>query len=178
MLDRAEHLASGHVDPRPCVASRSAWPGGNRPPHQAVLARGLPMSGQGERWVAVRSALQFAPLCQRGVPGPGPARCATTGVYSTFERMVRHHGRSRTSSFLQCSLFCDALSLPRGAYLEFPRPREWEAIAGRYRALFAAHAIQPQDVVLRLPNGRLYIGPHLQEYLASLDAECKERLTR
>ena len=31
--------------------------------------------------------------------------------------------------FLLCSLFYDALSLPRGAYLDFPLPREWEAIA-------------------------------------------------
>ena len=74
-------------------------------------------------------------------------------------------------------LFCDALSLPRGGYLDFPRPREWEAIAGRYRALSAAHTIQTQDVLLRLPNERLYIGPHLQKYLARLDAECEERLT-
>ena len=83
-----------------------------------------------------------------------------------------------TSSFLLCSLFCDALSLPRGAYLEFPRPREWEAIAGRHHALFAAHAIQPQDVLLRRPNRRLHVGSYLHEYLASLDAECEERLTR
>ena len=177
-LDRAQHLARGHADPRPCVVCRSAWPESNRPPHPAALAKRLPMSGQRERWAAVRSALQFARLFQRGVLRPGPASYATTGVYSTFELMARAHGMSLKSSFLLCSLFCDALSLPRGAYLDFPRPREWEAIAGRYRALFAAHAIQPQDVVLRLPNGRLYIGPHLQEYLASLDAECKERLTR
>ena len=87
MLDHAEHLARGHADPRPCVACRSAWLGGNRPPHPAALARGQPMSWQGERWVAVRSAFQFAPLFQRGVPGPWLASYATTGVYSTFELM-------------------------------------------------------------------------------------------
>ena len=84
MLHRAEHLARGHANPRPCVACRSAWPGGNRPPHPTALARRLPMSGQGERWVAMRSALQFALLFQRGVPGPGPSSNATTGVYSTL----------------------------------------------------------------------------------------------
>ena len=84
MLDRAEHLARGHDDPSRCVACRSAWPGGNRPPHPTALARRLPMSGQGERWVAMRSALQFALLFQRGVPGPGPSSNATTGVYSTL----------------------------------------------------------------------------------------------
>ena len=136
------------------------------------------MSGQGERWTEVRNDLQFAPLFQRGVPGPGPASYATTGVCRIFELMVRAHGRSSTSSFLLCSLFSDALSLPRGAYLDFPRPREWEANDGRYRALFASRAIQPPDVLLRLPNGRLYIGPDPQEYLASLGAGCEERLTR
>ena len=127
--------------------------------------------------MTVRSTLQFPPLFQRGVPGRGPASCATTAVCSTFELMVRAHGRSLLFSFLLCSLCCDELSLPRREYLDFPRPREWEAIAGRYRALSAAHTIQTQDVLLRLPNERLYIGPHLQKYLARLDAECEERLT-
>lgn len=146
MLDYAEHLARGHADLRPCVACRSAWPGGNGPPHSAVLTRGVSISGQGERWAAVWSALQFAPLFQRGVPGPGPANYETTGVCSTFEFMVHAHRRSPTSLFLLCSLFCDALSLPRGAYLDFPRPREWKASAGNYHVLFGAHAIQPQEV--------------------------------
>ena len=128
--------------------------------------------------MTVRSTLQFPPLFQRGVPGRGPASCATTAVCSTFELMVRAHGRSLLFSFLLCSLCCDELSLPRREYLDFPRPREWEAIAGRYRALFAAHAIQPQDVLLRFSNGRPYVGPHLQEYMASLHAECEKRLTK
>ena len=51
--------------------------------------------------------------------------------------MLHAHGRSSTSSFLLCSLFCDALDLPQGAYLDFPRPREWETVAGQYRTLFA-----------------------------------------
>ena len=38
MLARAENLARGHADPRPCVACRSAWPGGSRPPDPAELA--------------------------------------------------------------------------------------------------------------------------------------------
>ena len=35
-----------------------------------------------------------------------------------------------------------------------------------------------QDVLLGLPNGRLYTGPHLQEHLASPNPECEEHLTR
>ena len=70
------------------------------------------------------------------------------------------------------------MSVPEGAYLDFSRPKEREAIAGHYRVLFAAHTIQPQDALLRLPNGKFYIGPDVQEHLASLDAKCEERLTR
>ena len=35
-----------------------------------------------------------------------------------------------------------------------------------------------QDVLLRLTNRRLYIRTNVQEYLAGLDAEWEERLTR
>ena len=77
-----------------------------------------------------------------------------------------------------CPLFCDALDLPQGTYLDFSRPREWETAAGRYRTLFAAYAIQPQDILLRHQNQRLYIAPHVQQYLVGLDAECEEQLTR
>ena len=61
----------------------------------------------------------------------------TTGGYSSFERMVRAHGRSPTSSYALCSMFSDALGLPQRACLGFPRSREWEVAVGRYRALFA-----------------------------------------
>ena len=102
----------------------------------------------------------------------------TTGVYSPFELMVRAHGRSPTSSYLLCSLFSDALGLPQGTYLDFPGSREREVAAGRYRALFAAFGIHAQDILLRLTNRRLYIGPHVQSYLADLDCEWEERLPR
>ena len=72
----------------------------------------------------------------------------------TFEYKVRTHGRSPTSSFLLCSLFSDALGLPREAYLDFPRKREWQEAAAEYRERFEAYAIRPRDVLLRLPNRR------------------------
>ena len=115
---------------------------------------------------------------QRDVPGPGPASYLTTGVYSSFELMIRAHGRSPTSSFLLCCLFSDALGLPQAAYLDFPRSREWEVAVDRYRTLFVAFGIRSQDILLRLTNRRHYIRPHVQEYLAGLDAEWEERLTR
>ena len=107
------------------------------------------------RWAALRNIMQFADLLQRDVPGPGPASYLTTGVYSSFELMIHVHGRSPTSSFLLCSLFSDALGLPRATYLDFPHPREWEAVVGRYRALFTAFGIRSQDILLRLTNRRL-----------------------
>ena len=35
MLDRADSIARGYADPRPCVVCQSAWTGGTRPPHPA-----------------------------------------------------------------------------------------------------------------------------------------------
>ena len=92
MLERVDHIARGHTDPRPCVACQSAWPKGSRPPHPAELARGLPMTDQGGRWTAVRSVFGFAALFQRGDLGTEPASYVTTGVHprekSLFVRAV------------------------------------------------------------------------------------------
>ena len=107
-----------------------------------------------------------------------PARDVTTGSHETFELMVRTHGRSPTFSFLLCSPFSDALSLLRRAYLDFPRSREWQAAASYYYEVFAAYAIRAQDILLRLPNRRIYILPHVQEFLAGLDSTWEDRLTR
>ena len=136
------------------------------------------MAEPGGKWAALRSTIQFADLLQRGAPGPGSDSYLTTGAYSSFELMVRTHGRSPTSSNPLCSMFSDALGLPHGAYLDFPRSREWEVAVGRYRVLFAAFGIQAQDILLRLRNRRLYTGPHVQSYLAGLDGEWEERVTR
>ena len=124
------------------------------------------MSESGGRWAALRNTMQFADLLQRNVPGPGPASYLTTGVYDSFEVMVRSQGRSPTSSLLLRSLFSDALVQLQAAYLDFPRSSEWEVAVGRYRALFAAFGIRSQNVLLRLTNRRLCIGLHVQDYLA------------
>ena len=181
----ADRLARGHKDLRSCVACSSEWVGGRRLPHPAELASnsGLLTNESGQRLAALRSTVQFANLLQRDVPGPGPASYLTAGVHSSFELMARAHGRSPTSSFLFCTLFSDALfsdtlGLPHAAYLDSPHWREWEVAVGRYRTLFVAFGIRSQDILLRLPNRRLYIGPHVQEYLAGLDTEWEERPTR
>ena len=126
----------------------------------------------------MRSTKQFADLLQRGAPGSGSDSYLTTGVYSSFELMVGAHGRSPTSSYLLCSLLRDAQGLPQGVYLDLYRSREWGVAVGRYRTLLAAFGIQAQDILLRLTNWRLYVGPHVQSYLARLDGEWEERLTR
>ena len=136
------------------------------------------MDGHEGRWGAVRGDQQFATRVQRHISGLESANYVTTGIYGTFELMLYAHGRISSSSFLLCSLFCDALDLPQGAYLDFPRPREWETAAGRHCTLFATHAIQPQNILLRFPNQRIHIAPHVQQYLVGLDAESEERLTR
>ena len=115
--------------------------------------------------------MQFADLFKRGAPGPGLDSCLATGVYSSFELMVRAHRNTPPYSYLICSLFSDTLGLPQGAHLGFPRSGELEVAVGRYRALFAAFGIQAQDIVLRLANRRLYIAPQVQSSLADLDGE-------
>ena len=130
MLHRAEHLASGHAEPQPCVTCRSECPARNLPPHPVEMAEDLPRPLPGGRWPTVEGALQFAELIEEyGAPLLQPASYVTTSSHETFELMVRTHGRSPTSSFLLFSLFSDALSLPQRAYLDFPRPRESQAVA-------------------------------------------------
>ena len=70
------------------------------------------MTESGGRREALWSTMQFADLLQRVVPGPGPASYLTTGVYDSFELMIRSQGRTPTLSFLLCSLFSDAMGLP------------------------------------------------------------------
>ena len=74
-------------------------------------------------------------------------------------------------------MFCDTLGIPSGAYIERPRPLGWTHAVDRYRQLIRANNIRAQDV-LRLPGRRLYIDPHVQEFLVHLDLVWNERLTR
>ena len=47
MMERADRIAQGHVDPRSCIACRSEWAGGSRLPHPVKLVRGLSMTEPG-----------------------------------------------------------------------------------------------------------------------------------
>ena len=101
------------------------------------------MSGHEGRGAAVRGAQQVAARVHRDISGPEPASYVTIGFYGAVKLMLCAHGGHPTSSFLLFSLLCDALHLPRGAYLDFPRTREWEAAIDRYCTLFVAHTIPP-----------------------------------
>ena len=125
----------------------------------------------------MEGALQFAEPIQEDGARLQPASYVTTDSHETFE-LVRTHARSPTSSFLLCSLFSDAPRLPQRAYLDFPGPGEWQAAASHYREAFAAYAIRAQDISLRLPNRRIYILLHVEEFLAGLDSTWENRLTR
>lgn len=107
------------------------------------------MNEPGGRWAVLRVTMKCADLLQQDIPGPGPNSYLTTGVFRSFELMIHAHGRIPSSAFLVCSLFSNALGLPQGAYLDFPRLNEWEAAAGRYRGLFTASGVISQDILLR-----------------------------
>ena len=178
MLHRVERLASGLTNPQQCVTCHSEWPARNRPPHPEKWRRTFQALPGGD-WPVVEGALQFVDLFEEdGYRLLQSASYVTTGCHQTFELMVRTQGISPTSSFLLCFLFSDALSLPQRAYVDFLRPREWQTSASHYREVFAAYTIRAQDISLRLPNRRIYILPHVQEFLAGFDPTLEDRLTR
>ena len=113
MLDRADRIARGHADPRPCVAFQSEWPGGIRPPHPAELATGVPMTELGGKWAAVGRALQFTAFLQRDALGTEPASYVTTGVHNTFELMAAALRRA-------LRLCCAPFSVMRWTYPKRP----------------------------------------------------------
>ena len=97
--------------------------GGSRQGRRSVWGRHKRRDGataSGRRCAIVGRAVQFTDLLLRGFPGLGPDSYSTTRDHSLFELVVRFHGKSPTSSFLLCSLFGDALGLPRRADPSFP----------------------------------------------------------
>ena len=64
-----------------------------------------------------------------------------------------------------------------GVY-RYPPLKGMGSSGNRYHTLFIAFEIRLQYVVLRLPNRRLDIRPHVQESLVGLDSEWEGHLTR
>lgn len=69
----------------------------------------------------MRGALQLGTRVKRCIPGHDLASYyyVKTGVYGTFEVILRAYGWSSTSSFF-LYMFCDALDLTQAAYLDSP----------------------------------------------------------
>lgn len=126
------------------------------------------MTGSGEHPVVRRT-----PSAEYTPDGPSQLR-------DDWLPHVRTDGENprEKSNFLVPLMLTDQRHLPSQAYLDFPRSREWGAAVSRYGTLFTAFEIRPQDVLLRLPNRRLYSEPHVQEYLDSLDSDCEEDLMK
>lgn len=100
-------------------------------------------------WTALRSTTcQFVDLLERGFPGPGKASSLTTGFYSPFELIAPVNERNSTTPFILCSPYSDALGMPQGAYLDFPRSTEWEAAVDRFHTLSTVFGIRPQESLL------------------------------
>ena len=76
-----------------------------------------------------------------------------------------------------CTLYLAMLlACPKGPTLTSP-DREWPAAAGHRRDIFAAYFICPQEIVLRPPNRRIYILPHVHAFWRASSSRGRYRLT-
>ena len=177
---RSDRIACGSADPWPCIAYQSEWSLGRRPLHPAELAGAMAANEEEAdgRWPRTFGALRFSTIVAQEPSQLDQTEYQSTVVYNTFEDMLRAHGHRVTASFLLCTLFCDTLGLPSGAYNERPRPLGWTQVVDHGRQLIRATNVRAQCVVLRLQGRRLYIGSNVQEFLVHLDPVWDERLTR
>ncbi len=181
---RADQLAHGRTDPQPCSTCAQDGAHGRRPPSPAELVQQAELPYAGGRWDVLREQVSFASLLSNAFEAWSLSEAGGdpwARNFDSYEDMARAHGRSPTSSWLLVSLFCDVFGLDKDIYINFPRDLDedhgWDQIVQRYRAAFYANGIRPHQVLLQLPRARIYIGPHVQEYLAHLDTECEQHLT-
>ena len=118
MLERADRIACGSADPRPCLACQSEGPLGRRPPHQAELAGAMVANEEADgRWPTTFDAIPFSTIVGQESSQLDQTEFQNTGVYNTFEDMLQAQGHRVTVSFLLCTLLCDTLGPPSGATL-------------------------------------------------------------
>ena len=113
-----------------------------------------------------------------GRPRLDPASYVTTDSHDTFELMVRAHGRNPTSSFLMLPV--QRRSGPAFAGVSRFLPLKGMESSGK-PVPYAVHSVRDPTTECRaavIPNRRLYIGPHVQEYLVGFHDEWEEHLTR
>ena len=124
MLERVDRIACGSADPRPCIVCQSERPLGRRHPYPAELPgaklAGAMAANETEadgRWPRTFEALRFSTIVGQEPSQLDQAKYPSTGVYKTFEDMLRAQGYCVTASFLLCTLYCDTLGLPSGLTL-------------------------------------------------------------
>ena len=182
LWNRADLVARGRADPQPCGTCSQEGPHGRRPPHPAEMVQHANLPHAGGRWDFLREQVSFASVLERNFFcwSMSEAGADLAGSFDSFEGMVRANGRSQTASWLLVTLFCDVFGMDRSVYISFPRNsvgNGWDRLVQRYRSAIYAGGIRPYQVLLRLPRGRIYIAPHVQEYLVHLDPECESHLT-
>ena len=69
------------------------------------------------RWPRTFAALRFSTTVDQEPSQLDQTEYQNTGVYNTFEDMVRAQGHCLTASFLLCTLLCDTIGLPSGVYI-------------------------------------------------------------
>ena len=181
LLRRAAALASGHRDPFPCRDCAVCQPYPWLPTPAAVAGeralqeRSIATEQRGRSMTAVKNAIVFARMLRtRAVL---PPRAYTPGKsFTSLDDLVRQQGGCETSSYILCPLFGDVLGLPQNAFAEFPRTSGWNAAVEAYRPLLQVVGATPDKVVVLLSGKRLYILPHVQEYLLDLHGPWSETL--
>lgn len=123
-------------------------------------------------------ATQFADLLQRGIPKPELVRYVTTGVYSTLELLVRALEGSPASSFLLC--LAQRCSGPASGSLSRLPPPEGMGSSCRPlpRAVHRLRAPTAGYLASTTKEESLRRASRPGEYLAGLDAEWEDHLTR
>ena len=170
LWNRADQVAHGRADPQPCATCSQEGPHGRRPPHPAEIVQQANLPHDGGRWDFRREQVSFASVLFRSklrLLALSEAGADLVGSLDSFEAMVRANGRSQTVSWLLVTLFCDVFGMDRSVYISFPRDHQegfgWDRLVQRYRSAFYAEGIRPYQVLLKLPRGRIYIAPHIQE---------------
>ena len=183
LLRRAAALASGERDPFPCrdCAVWQPYPWLPTPAavagERALQGRSIATEQRGRSMTTVKNAIIFARmLCTRAVLSP---RAYTPGkLFTSLADLVWQQGGCETSSYILCPLFGNVLGLPQNAFAAFPRKSGWNAAVKAYRPPFQVVGATPDKVVVLLSGKRLYILPHVQDYLLDLHGPWNETLSQ
>ena len=87
MLERADRIACGSADPRPCLACQSERPLGRRPAHPGELARAMAASEEEAdgRWLRTFEAIRFSTIVGQEPSQLDQTGYQSIGVHNTFD---------------------------------------------------------------------------------------------